>query len=395
MNEKQIKLLEIFTLANTQIQNIFLRNYGPSKEEPIRRLKDELRKTMTSCGLEKEDIINFPLDDLVKSVENDVSREYSVFFKDFQDDDQNSDPFKGIIYLEEKTHLKDFFKIYNFLKEISNYEIKVNNLFSDSWHLLFFIAFLDDLRKEKLIKEYFLKVKEKFSHIHLKEELALCKSTFINVTQNLIDLYKNGGDLENFLNADEFLKLMKKNFEESFEWCERDDRDYRRYGFFLDFTGKINDKDMEEKGKIIKIKNELLFKNGIKEIESKRQVTTIIPYFKKLDHFNSYDIKYLISALRQCKINEFELRPNVSNFIEILSFFLKAEKDLFSNHLVKYIESLKSMLVSFSNGFIFWNEMEVFYERSSTKTSIQYFEEKDTKTNDIIQYLMCNILHFK
>ena len=110
MNEKQIKLLEIFTLANTQIQNIFLRNYGPSKEEPIRRLKDELRKTMTSCGLEKEDIINFPLDDLVKSVENDVSREYSVFFKDFQDDDQNSDPFKGIIYLEEKTELGYFFK---------------------------------------------------------------------------------------------------------------------------------------------------------------------------------------------------------------------------------------------------------------------------------------------
>ena len=248
---------------------------------------------------------------------------------------------------------------------------------------------------EKISQEYFPKIKEKFSHIHLEEELAMSESTFVPLIKNVLEVYKNGGDLENLLNVDEFLKLMKKNFEESFVWCDREDEDYKRYNFFMDMIKNLRDKDMEEKGKIIKMKNELMFKNGIKEIESKRQVTTIIPYFKKLDHFNSYDIKYLISALRQCKINEFELRPNVSNFIEILSFFLKAEKDLFSNHLVKYIESLKSMLVSFSNGFIFWNEMEVFYERSSTKTSIQYFEEKDTKTNDIIQYLMCNILHFK
>ena len=395
MNEKQIKLKEIFTLTNTEIHNIFLRNHGSNKEEHIREVKNDLRKTMTSCGLEKEDIINYPLDDLVKSAENNVSREYSVFFKNCEDDDQNSDPFKGIICLEEKTHLKDFFKIYNFLKEISNYEIKENNLFSDSWHLLYFFAQLQKNVNEKISQEYFPKIKEKFSHIHLEEELAMSESIFVPLIKNVLEVYKNGGDLENLLNADEFLKLMKKNFEESFVWCDREDEDYKRYNFFMDMIKNLRDKDMEEKGKIIKMKNELMFKNGIKEIESKRQVTTIIPYFKKLDHFNSYDIKYLISALRQCKINEFELRPNVSNFIEILSFFLKAEKDLFSNHLVKYIESLKSMLVSFSNGFIFWNEMEVFYERSSTKTSIQYFEEKDTKTNDIIQYLMCNILHFK
>ena len=57
-----------------------------------------------------EDIINYPLDDLVKSVENNVSREYSLFFKNCEDNDQNSDPFKGIIYLEEKADLKFFFK---------------------------------------------------------------------------------------------------------------------------------------------------------------------------------------------------------------------------------------------------------------------------------------------
>ena len=148
-----------------------------------------------------------------------------------------------------------------------------------------------------------------------------------------------------------------------------------------------------EKGEIIKNKNVLLIKQGIKEIECKR-LSTIFPYFKKIDHLNSYDIKYLNKGLDCCKFNEFELRPNVANFYEILSIIQKAENEVFSNHLVQYIESLKSMLVSLSNGFIFWKEMEVSYERSSTKTSIQHFVEKDKKTNEIIQSLIRKILRF-
>ena len=114
-----------------------------------------------------------------------------------------------------------------------------NNLFSDSWYLFYFLAYLEKLCNNKLAKEYFPKIKEKFSHIHLKEKLEMCESTFLAIVGKIVEFYKNGGDFENLFNPDEFLRQMKKNFEESFEWCERGDQDYERYKFFFEMVNWI------------------------------------------------------------------------------------------------------------------------------------------------------------
>ena len=126
MNQNQTKLLEIFTQVNNEIESIILNPFNNQRDEHIDNLKKTIENRLSSCDLTFDDVVNYPLQDLVNSVENKISREYTKYSNDSQDE-TDSDPFKGIIYLEKKDFDYYFLKYSDLLQQMSNINLKYDH----------------------------------------------------------------------------------------------------------------------------------------------------------------------------------------------------------------------------------------------------------------------------
>ena len=102
----------------------------------------------------------------------------------------------------------------------------------------------------------------------------------------------------------------------------------------------------------------------------------------KISNFwmNQQQIDLYIENFRIDNFNEYALRPNVAIFIDFLSsIFEKAQKNLFSDRLYKFMKNITNMLTSFLLGDILWLEMKEFHNQNweISRTDDKYFEEKE------------------
>ena len=409
------KIKEICILFNNEIEKIVLaklRPYEKSKmiEDSKRNLLDSLEKN----SLRMDDVLKYPLEELVKSVDNKVSAEYYLYCKEIESQNQQKeelkpkdesedaqseeslkpcvDEFSGIIYLQKKSVSKDFLSFFNLMNRASSC-VFIEKEFEDLLTILMELVLTRDEKDEDIIR-FIEKLKERVPYLtesfeKIESIKGRDKMEKILYFLHEIDGKNDYAGWKQSLNFDSDLEKMKLNAHENIlEWNFRSDENYLRVDLITNILRKTSP---TEELKILaeKSKNEYedRFKKVSDEIE-KNKSEIILSCLRKYPVLNEREIGFYIQNSKFYELNPFNLRPNAALFLDYLSFFEKATPKLISTTVEKFIINAKKMITSFLQGFIWRDEMEMMWRRSCMKIENLLKDEKE-----LGQTIVNNILH--
>ena len=240
-------------------------------------------------------------------------------------------------------------------------------------------------------------MKELFSHIPEIQSITY-DNCGDEINKFIQDCEKNGkANYKALLNFDEEIERSLANADKyPSEWTLKKDENYNRSMTICALINKQKFTVCEEAREISKIslkEYEEKFMNVKNKHKNRKPGTKISNFW-----MNQQQIDLYIENFRIDNFNEYALRPNVAIFIDFLSsIFEKAQKNLFSDRLYKFMKNITNMLTSFHRGDILWQEMKEFYNQNweIVRTNDKYFEDRDNKAVEKIKSLIDDILRFR